>query len=164
MRVLGIDPGTELAGWGLLDLTGSRIVHVDNGVLHMRAKDLATRLGSLYAGLDRVITEYAPAEVAVEGVFTARNVRSALVLGHARGVALLAAARCELPVFEYPPATVKKAVSGSGRAAKDQMQRAVQLLLALPEAAQEDATDALAVAYCHAARRPAGVRAARSRR
>ena len=116
---------------------------------------LAERLVALFNGLDRVIEEYRPDEGAVEGVFTARTARSALTLGHARGVALLVAARRELPLAEYSPAQVKKTVSGSGRADKAQIQRAVQMLLGLPEPAQEDAADALAIAFCHATRRPA---------
>ena len=155
VRVLGIDPGTELAGWGLLEISGAKVNHVDNGVLTLGKASLAERLKKLFESLDRIIEEYRPAEVAVEGVFTARNARSALTLGHARGVTLLAAARRQLPLFEYPPATVKKAVSGSGRADKEQVQRAVQMLLDLPEPAQADAADALAVAFCHANSRPA---------
>ena len=139
----------------MVEVSGSRVTHVDNGVLELGKAELSGRLATLFAGLERVIEEYGPVEVAVEGVFTGRNARSALTLGHARGVALLAAARRQLPLFEYPPATVKKAVSGSGRADKAQVQRAVQMLLELPESAQADAADALAIAYCHAIRRPA---------
>jgi len=154
VRILGIDPGTDLAGWGLIEVRGTRISHVDNGVLELGRGSLAERLAALFDGLDRVIGSYRPTEAAVEGVFTARNARSALTLGHARGVALLAAVRRQLPLFEYSPAQVKKTVSGSGRADKAQIQRAVQMLLGLPEPAQADAADALAIAFCHASRRP----------
>lgn len=141
----------------MVDVAGVRIRHVDNGVLKLGRASLAERLVELFDGLDRVIEEYRPDEVAVEGVFAARNARSALILGHARGVALLAAARRKLPLFEYSPAQVKKTVSGSGRADKAQIQRAVQMLLGLPEPAQEDAADALAIAFCHVSRRPAAM-------
>ena len=148
--VLGVDPGSELTGWGVVQATGPADVHhVDNGVINLGSGRLHQRLFKLMERLEAVVREYSPSVMAVEGVFTHRNARSALVLGHARGVALLVAAKNGMQVFEYAPAKVKKAVAGSGRAQKDQIQLAVQLVLGLPEPAQADAADALAVALCH---------------
>jgi crossover junction endodeoxyribonuclease RuvC len=150
-RVLGVDPGTRLCGWAIVSRDGSQITHVDNGVVALTEGDhLADRLAELLRRLERVIAEYNPHVAAVEGVFAARNPRSALILGHARGVALAAAAKAGLSVHEYTPQQVKKAVTGSGRAAKEQVADMVTLRLALTERPQEDAADAVAVAMCHA--------------
>lgn len=148
MRVLGIDPGTRACGWGLVDGGGRRLAHVAHGVVRLDG-ELHDRLAELFGALEEVIAEYRPELVAVEGVFTQKNARSALVLGHARGVALLAAARAALPVAEYPPATVKKTVVGTGRAEKHQVQKMVSALLRVPAPPAFDASDALAIAICH---------------
>lgn len=151
MRILGIDPGTRITGYGLLEQRGNRLIHLDNGAIFTRSDDdLALRLKTIHDGLCRVIAEYAPEAVAVEQIFVARNVLSALKLGHARGAALLAAVNAGLPVCEYTAMQVKSAVVGYGKAAKPQVQQMVRVLLSLPEIAQEDAADALAVAICHA--------------
>ena len=151
VRVLGIDPGTRLCGWGLVDRIGSRIVHVDNGVLCLPEKaHLSVRLAKLAHELDAVIAQFRPGAVAVEGVFQHRNVRSALTLAHARGVALARAGHHGLSVGEYTPQQIKKAVTGSGRGAKEQVQQMVVLRLGLNEPPQPDAADAVAVAMCHA--------------
>lgn len=157
MIVLGIDPGTRLCGWGLIRVVGSRLVHVDNGVLNLPEGPLAQRLVALFDGLDAVIATYGPATAAVESVFTSRNARAALTLGHGRGVALLAVARRSLPVAEYTPQQIKKAVCGSGRADKAQIQQAVATRLGLAEVAQVDASDAVAVALCHAQHQSLGL-------
>ncbi len=150
-RVLGVDPGTRHCGWGVVERDGSRLVHVDNGVLVLpETLRLEQRLAALLERLDAVIGQYRPETAAVEGVFQHRNARSALVLGHARGVALAALARRGVAIAEYTPQQVKKAVCGSGRAAKEQIQLMVALRLGLPEVAQVDASDAVAVALCHA--------------
>lgn len=150
-RVLGIDPGSRLCGWGLVECQGSQLVHVDNGVIVLDPKQrLESRLGTLLDAIEGVLSRHRPTTVAVEGVFQHRNPRSALVLGHARGVALAAAARAGLEIHEYTPQQVKKAVTGSGRADKAQVQQMVSLRLSLPETPQEDAADAVAVAICHA--------------
>jgi len=150
-RVLGIDPGSRLCGWGVVYRSGRHFEHVDNGVIVLDAKrPLGERLAALLERLDEVLAEHAPSVVAVETVFHNRNARAALILGHARGVALAAAARRGLPIHEYTPQQVKKAVTGSGRADKAQIQQMVTLLLELPEAPQVDAADAVAVALCHA--------------
>lgn len=150
VRVLGVDPGSRFAGYGVVERDGNRIHHVDNGVVVLNAREpLERRLVELHRRLDAIIEEYHPESAAFERVFFAKNAQSALVLGHARGVAMHAAAARGLAVFEYAPAEVKRAVSTSGRADKHQVQQMVRLILGLPEVAQEDASDALAVAICH---------------
>ncbi|CAN5633484.1 crossover junction endodeoxyribonuclease RuvC [soil metagenome] len=151
MRILGIDPGSERTGYGCVDLTASRHHMVVCGYLASPAgAAFPDKLKIIHAGLVRLLAVHQPDAVAVESIFHARNVRSALKLAHARGVALLAAAEAGLPVFEYSPAEVKRAVVGFGRAEKHQVQQMVQLLLGLDAAPQpHDAADALAVAICH---------------
>lgn len=155
MRILGIDPGSRMTGYGIIEQRGNRLLHIDNGALITRPRDdLSTRLRTIYEGLCAAITTHRPEVVVVERIFLSHNVLSALKLGHARGVALLAAANAGLPVCEYTALQVKSAVVGYGRAAKPQVQQMVKTLLGLPEIAQEDASDALAVAICHAHSRP----------
>jgi crossover junction endodeoxyribonuclease RuvC len=151
MRILGIDPGTRITGYGIIDVEGNRLRHVDNGIIKTRSSDdLPLRLKTIYDGLTAVITEYAPAAVAIEQVFLAKNPRAALILGHARGTAVLSAVNLDREVHEYSALQVKSAVVGYGHAGKQQVQQMVRVLLNLPEVAQEDAADALAVAVCHA--------------
>ena len=151
MRILGIDPGTGKTGYGLIEKQGNRLVHVDNGAIYTRRdEDLALRLKTIHDELAAIIHRYAPEAVAVEQIFVAKNALSALKLGHARGAALLSGVIAGLPVFEYSALQVKSAVVGYGRAEKTQVQHMVKILLNLPEIAQEDASDALAVAICHA--------------
>jgi crossover junction endodeoxyribonuclease RuvC len=151
MRILGIDPGSRATGYGLIRLEGNRLHHIDNGVIRPPEKsDLAQRLLYIYQGLQSVIDQYAPDCSAIEQVFMGNNAQSALKLGQARGVAMLSAASAELDVAEYSPLQIKSAVVGYGRASKSQVQQMVKALLKLPEVAQEDASDALAVAICHA--------------
>ncbi|HPX60848.1 MAG TPA: crossover junction endodeoxyribonuclease RuvC [Deltaproteobacteria bacterium] len=150
MRVLGIDPGSRITGYGLVEQQGNRLVHVDNGAIFMdKAADLPARLKQIFHGLSEVISRYRPDEVAVENVFFSNNVQSALKLGQARGAAIVAAVNAGLPVSEYTALQVKQAVVGQGRADKTQVQKMLKALLGLPETAQADASDALAVAVCH---------------
>lgn len=150
MRVLGIDPGSRITGYGLVEQQGSRLVHVDNGAIFTdKATDFPGRLRIIFAGLSRVIADYCPDEVAIEDVYVSENVRSALKLGQARGAAIAAAVHAGLPVAEYTASQIKQAVVGQGRAGKEQVQRMLKALLGLPEVAQADASDALAVAVCH---------------
>jgi crossover junction endodeoxyribonuclease RuvC len=150
MRVLGIDPGSRITGYGIVDQQGNRLVHVDNGAIFTdKAADFAGRLKRIFDGLTEVIAEYRPDEVAVENIFFSTNVQSALKLGQARGAAIVAAVHAGLPVAEYTALQVKQAVVGQGRAEKGQVQKMLMVLLGLPEIAQEDASDALAVAVCH---------------
>jgi crossover junction endodeoxyribonuclease RuvC len=150
MRVLGIDPGSRITGYGLVEQAGSRLVHVDNGAIFTdSAIDFPGRLKQIFDGLTRVIAEYRPDQVAIENIFFSTNAQSALKLGQARGAAIVAAVHAGLPVAEYSALQVKQAVVGRGRAEKGQVQKMLKALLGLPETAQADASDALAVAICH---------------
>jgi crossover junction endodeoxyribonuclease RuvC len=151
MIILGIDPGSRITGYGIISKEGNRLVHVDNGAIFTQsAKDFPQRLQLIFSGLSEIIEQYQPEAVAVENVFLAKNAQSALKLGQARGAAIVAAVCVGLSVFEYTALQVKQAVVGSGRAEKQQVQHMIKVLLNLPEVAQEDASDALAVAVCHA--------------
>jgi crossover junction endodeoxyribonuclease RuvC len=152
MIVLGIDPGSRRCGWGAVARDGARLRLLASGVIVPGNGALADRLGIVLGQLEEIITRVRPAEAAVEQVHAGPSPRSALVLGQARGVALAAAARAGLPVFEYQPSEVKQAFTGSGRAGKDQMVRTARQLLGL-EARLSDEADAVAVAVCHLARR-----------
>ncbi|HLT29168.1 MAG TPA: crossover junction endodeoxyribonuclease RuvC [Myxococcaceae bacterium] len=161
MRVLGIDPGSRLMGYGVVEQREGRDLHVCHGVLKVDPDaTLESRLHTLFEGLDAILSRYRPDAVAVEGVFTMKNARSALILGHARGVALLAASRAGLPVHEYAPSKVKRAVGAGGADGKDAVARMVARLLAMPEVveAKADATDALAIAICHLSHAKVGAR------
>ena len=150
MRVLGVDPGSRFMGYGVVEERRGRLVHVGHGVIKVDADAaLHLRLKELHGALETALRLYRPQAVAVEGVFTFRNARSALVLGHARGVALLAAAQAGLPVYEYAPAKVKKAVGAGGADGKDAVARMVRTFLKIDEVERADASDALAVALCH---------------
>lgn len=150
MIVLGIDPGSRITGYGIIEQQGNRLVHVDNGAIFTdSAKDFAGRLKQIFDGLTAVIAHFHPDEAAVENIFFSTNVQSALKLGQARGVAIVAAVNAGLPVAEYTALQVKQAVVGQGRAEKGQVQKMLKALLGLPEVAQADASDALAVAVCH---------------
>ncbi|HYE52175.1 MAG TPA: crossover junction endodeoxyribonuclease RuvC [Azospirillaceae bacterium] len=151
IRVLGLDPGLRNTGWGVIDVTGNRLAHVADGVVHSDdADDLARRLVSLYDGIEAVIREWTPDEAAVEETFVNKNPVSTLKLGQARGIAMLAPARAGLPVSEYPPNLVKKSVVGAGHADKAQVQHMIKVLLPGFQVTKADAADALAVAICHA--------------
>ncbi len=150
MRVLGIDPGSAATGWGLVELVGGSLRHGGHGVLRTGSGEAAPKLGLLAGALAELFERERPEVAAVERIFVARSPRSALVLGQARGVALAVAALAGVPVAEYTPAEVKRAVTGSGRAAKPQVQWMVEALLSLPRRPARDAADALALAICHA--------------
>lgn len=155
MRIIGIDPGSRLTGYGLIEGTGNRLRHIDNGVIATNSKDpLPQRLKIIYDGIAALIEEFRPDAMAVESVFLAKNAQSALKLGHARASAIIAGVNADLPVAEYSALQVKSAVVGYGKAAKSQVQQMVKVLLNLPEVSQEDAADALAVAICHFHSRP----------
>ena len=151
MLVLGIDPGSRFLGYGLVEWRSNRATHVASGVVRADGKaPLPQRLGTIFAELKRVVQVFKPDAVAVEGVFTHKNARSALILGHARGVALLLADQAGLDVHEYAPARVKKSVGAGGNDSKDAVARMVERLLHLTKPLErEDAYDALAVALCH---------------
>ena len=151
-RLLGIDPGSRHLGWGIVDAEGSRMQHVAHGVISPGAGlELPARLGAIFEQLEALVARWEPQASAIEQVFTARGPRAALVLGHARGAALLALHRGGLPIGEYAPAEIKLAVAGHGRASKEQLAGMVGRLLGVDlSGVALDATDALAIAICHA--------------
>jgi crossover junction endodeoxyribonuclease RuvC len=151
VRVFGIDPGSTRTGYGCVDTDGRRHRLVLCGAIRCAAAGaFPDRLATIYRELSAIIVRCQPEYVAIENLFHASNVRSALKLGHARGVAMLAAVEAGVPVVEYTPAEIKRAVVGYGRAEKPQMQQMVKLLLGLDRAPEpHDAADALAVAICH---------------
>jgi crossover junction endodeoxyribonuclease RuvC len=160
-RILGIDPGSRNAGYGVIEIEGSRVLPLDHGVIRVPASEaLGTRLQKLHAALIEVIERHRPHEVAIEEVFTAHNIRSALVLGQARGVLLLAASSGGCEVHEYAARAVKKAIAGYGQADKTQVGQMVKSLLGLSKVPAQDAADALAIALCHAHSREMKRRAA----
>jgi crossover junction endodeoxyribonuclease RuvC len=150
--VLGIDPGVANTGYGVVAQHRGRLVALDGGVIETSpGVDAARRLADIHAGIAKVMDDYHPDALAVEDLYFGANARSAFAVGQARGVVLLAAGQRGMPTASYTPQQVKGAVCGSGRAAKDQVQRMVQVLLSLPELPKPDhAADALAVAICHA--------------
>ena len=151
MRVLGIDCGSRITGYGVIDTDGGDCVFVCCGAIRSKPSDPITqRLKSIYNGLVEIINESRPEAAAFESLFYATNVQSALKLGHVRGVSMFAAAEANLPVYEYSPLEVKSAVTGYGRAEKSQVQQMVRALLRLNASPEPyDASDALAVAICH---------------
>jgi len=148
-RILGIDPGSRLTGYGVIDVRRGKAIYLASGCIRTRGDSAAERLFEIYVGVTTLIDEHAPHAVAVEEVFLAHNVSSALKLGQARGAALAAAASRQLPVAEYAARRVKQAVTGTGSATKQQMQHMVKVLLDLSRAPASDAADALAIAICH---------------
>jgi crossover junction endodeoxyribonuclease RuvC len=149
-RILGIDPGSRVTGYGVIDSDGIHSVHVASGCIRGESEDLGQRLGNIFRALGELIDTYHPAELAIEQVFVARNAGAALKLGQARGAAICAAVSRGLGVSEYSPRSIKLAVVGTGTADKVQVQHMVRVLLNLPGEPASDAADALAVALSHA--------------
>ena len=151
MRILGIDPGTAITGWGVVEGDGQTLTMVACGVVTTPAgMPLPQRLQIIYRELTEVIAQWQPEGSAIEELFFGKNVTTALTVGHGRGAALLALANAELPISEYKPLEVKQAITGHGGADKSQMQQMVRLLLNLTDIPRpDDAADALAVAICH---------------
>ena len=149
-RILGIDPGLRVTGFGLIVASGGRLQYLASGCIRNETGELPDRLKLILLDLQEVIAAHHPTEVAVEKVFVNVNPQSTLLLGQARGAAISAAVLANLPVSEYTALQVKQAVVGHGKAAKEQVQEMVRRLLALPEAPSPDAADALACAICHA--------------
>jgi crossover junction endodeoxyribonuclease RuvC len=158
MLILGIDPGTAIMGYGLIAQQGNRLKSIKYGVLRTAATlPLAARLLQIHQGLEAIIQEYQPDAVAVEELFFNKNTRTALAVGQARGVILLAAEQAGVEIAEYTPLQVKQGVVGYGRAEKKQIQEMVKMLLCLEEIPKpDDAADALAIAICHAHSRKIG--------
>lgn len=151
MKILGIDPGSRVTGFGIVEkLEGGRLIHVCDGTVRPNARaPLSERLFDISEGLKDIIGRHRPDAVAVEAVFVGKNIRSAIMLGHARGAVLVSAASSGLSVHEYSPTTVKQSVVGYGRATKEQVKKMVGVLLKVDRISSTDAADALAAAICH---------------
>jgi len=150
-RILGIDPGSRITGYGVIDADHGRLQYVSCGIVKTNPEySFAHRLNEIFEGINEVIQLHSPVIAAVEDVFMASNPRSALKLGHARGAAVVAVMQNGLSVFDYSPRSVKQAVAGYGQAEKSQVQHMVKVLLGLSGVPGSDAADALAVAICHA--------------
>jgi len=149
-RILGIDPGSRITGWGLIESDGVRSRHLSSGCIRTSQQGFSERLGEIFVGISQVLGADQPEEAAVEQVFLAHNAASALKLGQARGAAIAAVVSQGIPVHEYSPRAVKLAITGTGGAAKEQIQHMVRVMLSLREELQADQADALAIALCHA--------------
>jgi len=149
--ILGIDPGLSVTGYGVIEATGGRVRCLDFGGIYPNNKaTLGEKLEKIYRGIREVVEAYHPRAVAIEDIFYHENIKTAIVMGHARGVSILAAQQARIPVFEYAPREIKMSVGGSGAASKQQVQAMVKTLLHLSELPRPyDAADALAVALCH---------------
>ena len=150
MKVIGIDPGSRIAGYGVVEKGKTGLLNLCHGVIELDPQTpLSARLFELSSAISLIIGEHRPDAVSVETVFYSKNVKSAVILGHVRGACLLAAAAANISVFEYAPTKIKQAVTGYGRADKAQVQKMVRMLLKLSEEPEPDAADALASAICH---------------
>ena len=149
-RVLGIDPGSRVTGYGLIETDGVRSRHLGSGCIRTTSGDFPQRLGEIFTGVRGVLAEWQPQEVAIEQVFVSRNASSALKLGQARGAAISAVVTLEIPIFEYTPAAVKQGLVGNGRAEKEQVLHMVRVILGMQGKMALDESDALAIALCHA--------------
>lgn len=150
MRILGIDPGLRITGFGMIEKNGSYLTYLGSGCVVTEKADLPSRLKTILNGLSEIIAQHQPQQVAVEQVFVNINPKSTLLLGQARGAAISAAVLCDLAVYEYTALQIKQAVVGNGHAHKEQVQEMVMRLLSLGERPRPDAADALACAICHA--------------
>lgn len=147
---MGIDPGSVITGYGLIESDGARSFHLTHGHIRVKGETFADKLGYIHDELGRIINQWRPQEVAIEQVFMSNNAMSALKLGQARGAAITAAVSRQLTVAEYAPRLVKKVVTGSGSADKQQVQTMVRAMLQIVQVLQVDAADGLAIAICHA--------------
>lgn len=147
--ILGIDPGSRVCGYGVINTVGNKLEYISSGCIKVADLPFTDRLQIIFEGVTEIIKRYQPIEVAVEEIFVGKSAVSALKLGQARGAVIVACTNQQLPVHEYPPNQIKKALAGRGRADKSQMQHMVTSILKLSAAPQEDASDALCVAVCH---------------
>ncbi len=151
MVVLGIDPGSRVTGYGVIDWQNNRFRYIDSGCIRLKATmTVEQRLRAIFEGVDQLIGAYKVQILSIEQIFMHQNPQSALKLGQARGAVLVAAGLANIPVYEYTPNTIKKTVVGQGHADKIQVQHMVMQILALSQSPQADAADALAIALCHA--------------
>ncbi len=147
--ILGLDPGSRITGYGVIDARGQTVHYLDSGCIRTAKGELSARLLEIFTGVCQLMETYLPTQVAIEQVFMHKNANTALKLGHARGVAMVACASHRLHVAEYSPRQIKQAVVGYGAAEKEQVKEMVMRLLKLTQKPQTDASDALAVAICH---------------
>jgi crossover junction endodeoxyribonuclease RuvC len=150
MIILGIDPGSRITGFGLIDNQANRIDYIDSGNIKVSGDSLPQRLGFIFAAVDEVIRQHRPEQMSIESVFMARNADSALKLGQARGAAICAAHQAGLEIAEYAPREIKQAIVGNGAGSKEQVQHMVKRLLGIRQKLQADEADGLAIAICHA--------------
>lgn len=150
IRILGIDPGSQVTGYGIIDVNGRETRYVDSGCVRLAKEAMPVRLMMIHQAIETLVAQYRPQEFAIEAIFVHKNPNSALKLGQARGVAICAAVLAQLPVTEYAAKSIKQAVVGKGGADKSQVQHMVKILLNRSGAIQSDAADALAVALTHA--------------
>jgi crossover junction endodeoxyribonuclease RuvC len=150
MKVLGVDPGSSITGYGIVEKRGNLLFHIGNGEISVNPKtSFPQSLKMIHHQLEKVILDYSPDVMAIENLFFYKNAKTALKLGHVRGILILSAVNVGLDIYEYSPLEIKQAVVGYGRATKNQVQIMVKEILTLPEVAPVDASDALAVAICY---------------
>lgn len=150
MLVLGVDPGSKITGYGLVKKKGGNLIYINGGKISFpNSWSFHKRVYEIFRSLVGIIEEYNPQEMSIEDIFFAKNVKSALKIGHARGAALVAAIQCNMKVFEYTPLQIKQSVVGYGRATKEQVRDMVKVILKLDIQPSLDASDALAIAICH---------------
>ncbi|GAN35116.1 MAG: crossover junction endodeoxyribonuclease RuvC [Candidatus Brocadia sp. AMX2] len=151
MKILGIDPGTQVAGYGVIEIAGSKIVAIEYGSIKVnKNQTFPQRLQTIHGKIMDIISKHQPDEMAVEEVFYSKNIKSAIKIGEGRGIVFLCAASANIPIAEYAATVIKKAVVGNGNAQKEQVQEMVKIILNLPEIPEpRDASDALAIAICH---------------
>ncbi|MBW1732861.1 MAG: crossover junction endodeoxyribonuclease RuvC [Deltaproteobacteria bacterium] len=150
MLVLGVDPGSRITGYGLVEKKGTDMALIHSGLIKSRGNTpFYNRIHKIFQSVVEIVEKFGPQEMAIEDLFYAKNIQSSLKLGHARGAALIAAVQCHIPIFEYTPLEIKKSVVGYGRAGKEQVRSMVQLILGIREELPLDASDALAAAICH---------------
>lgn len=150
MLVLGVDPGSWVTGYGLVEKKDNEVACIHSGHIRLPGKcSLYERIHKIFKGMAEIMNQYRPQEMAIEDVFHAKNIKSALKLGHARGAVLIAAVEYKIPIFEYTPLEIKKSVVGYGRAPKEQVRSMVQVILKLKGQPDLDSSDALAAAICH---------------
>jgi len=151
MKILGIDPGTQVAGYGVIEMTRSKIVAIEYGSIKAnKNQTFAQRLQTIHSKIMDIISKYQPDQMAIEEVFYSKNIKSAIRIGEGRGIVFLCAASANIPITEYAATVIKKAVVGNGNAQKEQVQEMVKIILDLPDIPEpRDASDALAIAICH---------------